>query len=128
LCDLPTGGCRTGERDLIDARVLDEISPDLVVAAHEIDHSRWNIGSRNSFGEQIAIEQRFGRWFEDHGATRRQRWGVLGRGERLRIVPTHDGRHHTRGFTSHRSGAVEQVQFRTLELAFPEKIRVVAQK
>ena len=91
--DALAGRGRSGERDLVGARMGDQVLADLPAARNEVDHARRHAGLLERLDEEVVAQRRLGRWLEHDGAPGRERRRHLPRRDRHRRVPRHDRSH-----------------------------------
>jgi len=60
LADGPAGRRRTGERDLVDTWVSDEIRADVAPRGDHVDHARRKSGFGHRLGENVSVQHCFG--------------------------------------------------------------------
>ena len=92
--DLAAGRGRAGERDLVDARVRDEVLADLAAGGDDVDDAGGYAGLREQLGQQVAVERRLGRRLHHDRAAGQQRRDQLGHDRELRDVPRRDRGDH----------------------------------
>ena len=90
LGDVPAGGAGTGEGDLVDARVGDEVLAVLAAGGDDVQHARGQADLLRDLGQQVGVERGLRRRLEHHGAAGDQRGGELERGDEQRDVPGND--------------------------------------
>ena len=88
--DLRAGRGRADERDVVDARVLDERRAGLAVAGGDLDHPARDAGALGELGEPQRRDRGQLRRLEDHGVAGRERRRGAARGDLQRVVPRDD--------------------------------------
>ena len=112
--DTATGGSRTGERDLVDARVPNQKLGDLAVCGHDVEDTRRQADVLGDLGEQVGAAWRLGRGLEDDGAPGEQRRGDLVRNEAEGRVPRDDRSDHADRFADEQAEFAPHGGLRTL--------------
>ena len=120
------GGGRSGEGDLVDAGVGDEVLADLAAAGHDVDHAGRHAGLVEGLGQHEVAQRRLGRRLEHDRAARGQRRGHLPGRQRDRGVPGDDGGDHADRLVGHQAGAVAG-DHRALELERADQVGVVVE-
>jgi hypothetical protein len=90
--------------------VRDQVGAEFAAARNDADHTSRDPGGGDSLGEQESVEHSFRRRLHHHGAPGGQRRPVLEGGQRLRIVPRHDGPDHADRLAAHDVGAAKKAR------------------
>jgi ParB family chromosome partitioning protein len=114
--DAPPDRSRSGEGDLIDTVMPDEVLADLAAGGDDADHTLWDAGFNKHLGHQHRVERRLGRRLQHDGATRNERRRKLRHRRELRHVPGRDRTDHTDRLATNDDIAAEHAGARVLPL------------
>ena len=89
--DTSADHARTGERDLVDPRVANQLLRDLAVCGHHVQNTGRQTDLLGDLGQNIELARSFRRRLEHDGAAREQRRSDFVNRERQRRVPGNDG-------------------------------------
>ena len=103
--DLASRRDRSGQRDLVDLRMVDQRCADISVALNHVEQTGGHAGFDKDFGDLQGAERRHLRRFEDHCIAAGECGGGFPAGNLGRVIPGAYAETHPEGF-SNRVGKV----------------------